>query len=167
MRIVLTLSLLFLFTAPSLAAQKAHVDRIEVVSAGLFKSKIARKVASPGSATGTRDVIASERLLRRTTEIKARLGVEFGLRYRIVGTPKGATVPVKIVTIYPGEGLHNPKTDKMTQREELNVDRQIGRLPYESYRFDHDWEMVPGVWSFEFTYDGHKLAEQKFTVTKP
>ena len=167
MRIVLTLSLLFLFTAPSLAAQKAHVDRIAVVSAGLFKSKIARKVASPGSATGTRDVIASETLLRRTTETTARLGDEFGFRYRIVGAPKGAKVPVKIVTIYPGEGLHNPKTDKMTQREELNVDRQIGRLPYESYSFDHDWEMVPGTWSFEIWYDGKKLAEQKFTVTKP
>lgn len=167
MRALLTLSLLFLLTAPSLAAAKVRVDRIEVVAAGLFKSKIAKRIASPGSATGTRDVIASEKLLRRTTEITARLGVEFGLRYRIVGAPKGGKVPVKIVTIYPGDGLHNPKADKATQREELNVDREIGRVPYESYRFDHDWEMVPGVWSFEFWYDGHKLAEQKFTVTKP
>ena len=167
MRIVLTLSLLFLLTAPSLAAQKARVDRIEVVSAGLFKSKIARKVASPGSATGTRKVVASETLLRRTTEIKARLGDEFGFRYRIVGAPKRAKVPVKIVTIYPGEGLRNPKADKPTQREELNEDRPIGRVLYESYHFDHDWEMVPGVWTFEIWYDGKKLAEQKFTVTKP
>ena len=57
-------------------------------------------------------MIASEKLLRRTTEITARLGVEFGLRYRIVGAPKGAKVPVKIVTIYPGDGLRNPKADK-------------------------------------------------------
>ena len=166
MRFLLTLSLLLLLAAPSLAAQP-RVDRIEIVSAGLFKSKIAKRIASPSSATGTRDVIASERLLRRTTEIEARLGVEFGLRYRIIGAPKGGKVAVKIVTIYPGDGLRNPKSDKPTQREELNVDREIGRVPYESYRFDHDWEMVPGVWSFEFWYDGHKLAEQKFTVTKP
>jgi Domain of unknown function (DUF3859) len=167
MRVLLTLSLFVLLTAPSLAAAKPHVDRIEVVSAGLFKSKVAKKVASPGSATGTRDVIASEKLLRRTTEIKASLGAEFGLRYRIVGAPKGAKVPVKIVTIYPGDGLRNPKADKPTQREELNEDRPIGRVLYESHHFDHDWEMVPGVWSFEIWYDGKKLAEQKFTVTKP
>ena len=45
MRFLLTLSLLFLFMAPSLAATKPQVDRIEVVSAGLFKSKVAKKVA--------------------------------------------------------------------------------------------------------------------------
>jgi len=152
---------------PAFLADPERLDRIEVVSAGLFKSKIAKKVASPGSATGIRDVIGSEKLLRRTTEIKASLGVEFGLRYRIVGAPKGAKVPLKIVTIFPGEGVRNPKADKPTQREELNEDRPIGRVLYESYHFDHDWEMVPGTWSFEIWYDGKKLAEQKFTVTKP
>jgi hypothetical protein len=167
MRFLLALSLLFLLTAPSLAATKPHVNRIEVVSAGLFKSKVAKKEASPGSATGIRNVVASEKLLRRTTEIKASLGVELGFRYRIVGAPKGAKVPLKIVTIYPGEGLRNPKADKPTQREELNEDRPIGRVLYESYHFDRDWEMVPGTWSFEIWYDGKKLAEQKFTVTKP
>ncbi len=167
MRIALTLSLLLALTAPGLAASKPHVDRIEVVAAGLFKSKIAKKVASPGSATGTREVIASEKLLRRTTEIKASLGVEFGLRYRIVGAPKGAEVVVKIVTLYPGDGLHNPKTGKTTPREEFDAHRKIGRVLYESYHFDHDWEMAPGVWSFEIWYDGKKMAEQKFTVSKP
>jgi Domain of unknown function (DUF3859) len=167
MRILLTFSLLLLLMAPSFAASKPQIDRVEVVSAGVFKSKIARKVASPGSATGTREVIASEKLLRRTTEIKARLGDEFGFRYRIVGKPKSAKVSVKIVTIYPGEGLRNPKADKPTQREELNEDRPIGRVLYESYHFDHDWEMVPGIWTFEIWYDGKKLAEQKFTVAKP
>jgi hypothetical protein len=161
------LSLLFLSTAPSLAAQPPRVDRVEIVAAGLFKSKVASKVASPGSASGTRAEIAREKLLRRTTDIPARLGAEFGLRFRIVGAPKGAKVPVKIVTIYPGEGLRNPKADKPTQREELNVDRSIGRVLYESYHFDHDWELVPGTWSFEIWYEGRKLAEQKFNVTKP
>jgi hypothetical protein len=35
----------------------------------------------------------------------------------------------------------------------------------ESYHFGHDWEMVPGAWSFEIWYDGRKLTEQKLTVT--
>ncbi|HEY1473073.1 MAG TPA: DUF3859 domain-containing protein [Pseudolabrys sp.] len=167
MRILLMFSLLSLLTAPSFAAQTPQVDRIEVVSAGMFKSKVAKKEASPGSATGTREVIASEKLLRQTADIKARLGDEFGFRYRIVGKPKSAKVPVKIVTVFPGEGLRNPKADKPTQRDELNEDRPIGRVLYESYHFDHDWEMVPGVWAFEIWYDGKKLAEQKFTVAKP
>ncbi len=166
MRILLTLSLLVLLAAPSLAAPQPRVDRIKVVAAGLYQSKIAKHVASPGSATGTREEIASERLLRKTTQIRARRGLEFGFRYRIVGTPKGATVPVKIVTLYPGDGLHNPQTGKATTREELNVDRPIGRVLYESYHFDHDWEMVPGVWAFEIWYDGKKMLEQKFTVSK-
>lgn len=85
MRFLLTLSLLFLFTAPSRAATKPQVDRIGMVSAG-----------------------------------------------QIQGRQEGG---------------------------------EIGRVFYESYHFDHDWEMVPGAWSFEIWYDGRKLTEQKLTVT--
>jgi len=66
MRFLLTLSLLLLLAAPSLAAQP-RVDRIEIVSAGLFKSKIAKRIASPSSARSA----ASARAGRSPTEATA------------------------------------------------------------------------------------------------
>ena len=158
------LLVLLLLTGPCLAAPQPRVDRVDIVAAGIFKAKVAKKVPSPGSATGTRNEVVSETLLRRTTQVPARLGVEFGFRYRIVGTPKGANVPVKIVTIYPGDGLKNPNAGTPTQREELATDRPIGRVLYESYRFEHDWELVPGVWTFEIWHGDKKLAAPSFAV---
>lgn len=166
MRLSISLAVLLALTAAAAAAPRAHVSRIEIVAAGLFKSKIAKREPSPGSASGTRFVVARETLLRRTTRIAARPGVEFGIRYRIVGAPKGAKVRVRIATIYPRRGLRNPQLGKPVKREEFTAERAIGRTLYESYRFDHPWELVPGTWTFQIWY-GKRMAEQSFIVLRP
>ena len=144
-----------------------RVDKIEIVAAGLYKSTISGKVVKSDSASGTRAIVASEKLLKKTDQVVAKPGVEFGVRYRIVGAPTGKEVPIKIVTYYPLQGLYNPKTHQTTWREELDAKRPVGRVLYESFHFDHDWELVPGTWSFQFWYDGRLLAEQQFSVTLP
>ena len=37
---------------------------------------------------------------------------------------------------------------------------------YRDYTFAHDWELLPGVWTFQIWYQGRMLAEEKFTVVK-
>jgi hypothetical protein len=165
MRILLALCLLLVASGPSLAAPR--VDKIEIVAAGLYKSTLSGKVVKTDSASGTRSIIASETLLKETDQVVAKPGVEFGVRYRIVGAPRGAAVPIKIVTYYPLQGMSNPKTGRTTWREELDAKRRVGRVLYESFHFDHDWELVPGIWSFQFWYGGRMLAEQRFAVTLP
>jgi len=168
MRILLTLSFLFVFATPSLAASPTpRVDKIEIVAAGLYSSKLSGKVVKTDSASGTRAIIASETLLKKTDRVVAKPGVEFGVRYRIVGVPNGQEVPISIVTYYPLQGLYNPTTHQVTWREQLDTKRRVGRVLYESFHFDHDWELVPGIWSFQFWSDGRLLAEQQFTVTLP
>ena len=34
------------------------------------------------------------------------------------------------------------------------------------YGFDHDYELVPGVWRIEMKHDGKTLMTQEFTVFK-
>ena len=53
----------------------------------------------------------------------------------------------------------------------LNESRQI---PCENnvcsdgtqFSFNHDYEMVPGKWTFEYVYNGKKMVSKTFTVYK-
>ncbi len=54
MRVVLALSLLFLSTAPGLAAQPPRVDCVEIVVAGLFQVQGRRQGREPGQRIGER-----------------------------------------------------------------------------------------------------------------
>jgi hypothetical protein len=46
------------------------------------------------------------------------------------------------------------------------VARAIGAQLHRDYTFEHDWELLPGVWTFQIWYQGRLLAEEKFTVVK-
>src|SRR5437868_5385476 len=88
-----------------LAMSSAHaldVQRIEIVEYGIY---------TVDKASCERDAQGIERCERRnprhavsTWTVPAQLGVEFGLRYRIVGAPKGDTVTMKRVWRLPEPG---------------------------------------------------------------
>ncbi len=67
----------------------------------------------------------------------------------ILGAPSNATISVKMVTIYPKEGLKNPKTHGTSYRDEYMIDKPIGPMQYKGYKIDQDWQLVPGVWTFQ------------------
>jgi hypothetical protein len=99
--------------------------------------------------------------------MEARKGLNFGFEYRLVGSPKGAKVTIRKVTIFPAPGLHDPKTVTLFVRDEYIESNVIGVPVLKAYRLDNDWEVVPGVWVQQIWFGEQKLAEQKFTLTKP
>ena len=105
--------------------------------------------------------------LEDTTTVQARPGLEFGIEYLIVGEPKGAQVPIRIVNVYPKQGLRNPETRKTIRRGEIVRNKTIGDVVYTGYAFENQWEIVPGVWKIELRHKNRKFAEQSFTITKP
>ncbi len=44
---------------------------------------------------------------------------------------------------------------------------QMGRLHLDGYKFDHEWEIVPGVWILEVWHKKRKLLTQSFNVSEP
>jgi hypothetical protein len=102
-----------------------------------------------------------------TTTIPAQHGLRFGFKYKIIGTPVGITVPIRIVTVFPPAGLSPPNMTRPIHNSENNVTRKIGDDSYNDYGFDDPWELVPGSWTLQIWYGNNKLAEQNFTVTPP
>ncbi len=84
-------------------AQPGYVARIEILEAGIF----------------TVESLGEMRLVEATTNVPARVGVTFGVRYRIVGAEPGTPVALKFITRFPAQGLHNPARNETQFRDEV------------------------------------------------
>jgi hypothetical protein len=141
--------------------------KAEILSYGLFESKVAETQDRPETAAGKRDVVADFKLLKQTDIIVAKIGVEFGIEFRVSGVPATQKdVMVAVVTRFPPPGLTNSKGERFAE-EKTNVRVVPGRREYEGYTFEEKWELAAGEWVFEVYFEGRKLAERRFTVVLP
>jgi hypothetical protein len=148
---------------PALAEVK--VAAAQIVEYGIYTANI--QTSKRDSEGVIQSDLGNIRHAATTTTIPAQHGVRFGFRYKIIGTPAGTTVPIRIVTVYPPAGLSPPNTAQPIHNSEMNVTRKIGDTSYNDYGFDDPWELVPGSWAIQIWYGNNKLAEQNFTVTPP
>ncbi len=148
-------------------AQSGKVERIDIVEAGLYRAQTASIAEAPDTASRQRNILSETMLLAPTTRVDAKIGVHFGIRYRVVGRPNNATVKLVSATQYPTPGLRNPKSDSNQTRGEHSLFATIGQINYRGYDFEHEWELVPGAWTLELWDGKRKLASQTFEVVKP
>jgi hypothetical protein len=161
MKAIVALFALLLFAQPAVAQQQS-VESIEVTEYGLYTAD-SRSGALDASGNGisSRSNITH---VSTTTEVPARLGVHFGYRYVLHGSPKGAAVQLRAVTVFPPGGLTNPATGQTRERSEYFVVKAIDDPTYRDYSFDAAWEMVPGPWRFELWHEDRMLSAVSFTV---
>jgi hypothetical protein len=152
--------------ASPLAASAAdlRVERIDVIDAGVYTVATGEVTADPNVPTGTVAAPVSATLVDATTTVLGRLGLEFGLRYLIVGEPTGADVPLDFVILYPPPGLVDPAEPNPLRESRYTRQKKIGETVYLGYGLENDWEIVPGEWTFEIWFDGAKLASRGFVV---
>jgi Domain of unknown function (DUF3859) len=156
---------LILCGAVAARAEQPSVARAEILWAGLYEAQITGTITQPGTAAGRTNELFNTKKLRATTTIDGRLGVSFGTEYLLVGQPAGAEVPITIVVNLPKEGLRNPARGERMYREQWVASyRTIGGANIVGYTFEHAWEVVPGLWTFEIWSGDQKLGEQSFCV---
>jgi hypothetical protein len=153
--------------AATLAAPAAfaEVTRVDVLDRGIYEIVPGEQTPDPDTPTGTITAVDTQKLLQSTDTVVGKLGVEFGLRYVVIGSPEGGEVTVDLVYIYPSPGLKDPAEAEPALETRFSRTKKIGETTYIGYGFENDWEIVPGEWRFEIWHDGKKLAEESFTVT--
>ena len=162
-----TLLAAMLLTAVHAAeAEDVRVDRIDIVGKGIYAVTVGVETPDPNAPAGTITAPGTAALIEATTAIPGRLGVEFGLQYVVSGEPAGVDVPLDILLTYPAPGLVDPADPEPITETRFSRMKKIGDTVYLGYGFQNDWEIVPGSWTFAISFDGRKLAEQSFTVTK-
>ena len=160
------LLLLVLWSSSTAHAQAPQVSGIDVTDYGIYTSEKIGKEPSPGTITGTMDIVRDARLEVKTRVIPAQLGISFGFEYKIIGAPAGSEVPLRFVAIFPSE-MTNPNTRVSSNTIEQELIRIIGRTYSTGYMFTEPWELIHGPWILQLWHDGQKLTEQAFTVQAP
>jgi hypothetical protein len=146
-----------LITCLALASLTATAEvRVQgPVEFGIFKSEY--KEFQPGERLLTQN----NQTIERTTNIPAKLGTRFGIRYELSG--KAATEsPLTLLYLTPGlispEGVRH---DKLVVTQPLAVNAVQDVMAFE---FTENYEIVPGDWVFMVFQDDRLLAKQLFVV---
>ena len=152
-----------LLSEPALAEVK--VTAAEIVEYGIYTATVQTEKRAPNGVLVAN--LGSIRHAATTTTVPAQHGVRFGLRYKIIGAPDGATIPIRVVMVFPPAGLKPPNMAQPIHNAEFNVTTKIGDIKYNDYAFDEPWEFVLGSWTIQIWYGNNKLIEKNFTVTPP
>jgi|SRR3954449_5551560 hypothetical protein len=150
--------------AGSAAAQPARIDRITIVESGLLEARKIDQVTTPGTASGHTSVLDSVVFYESSRRVPARVGVQFGVRYRITGAPSGQASTIRTRWLVPAPGMRNPLTGKVTRVDEADETVVMGTDRLAGYKFGQPWEIVPGLWTLELWSDDRKLGSVTFTV---
>jgi hypothetical protein len=158
-RALAPLAILALAFAPPAAAS----GQVEIQDYGFYDLSVDGSVPAPKDVSGTRNIVSNIRLQRQTEEIDAQLGRSFGFRFRIADPAlHGKTLTLR--TIFPP--LTNPES-KRTMTTQDRAFTATGESVYDGYRFDYDWEMAEGIWTFQILHNGKVIGEKKFKVIIP
>lgn len=164
------LSILFLLCSVSSGYSKSpRIDRISDVKAGLMSLGQDKTIKDDSISTGTR-IQASATIIKVGKDIDIPEKSEFaiGVDFLLVGTPKGASVPLKIIWRYPEPGLKSPDTGttKLTD-EYVDPNHTLGKRDALFWKFtDAEWVRIPGIWTLEVWQDDRKLLAQEFNLRK-
>ena len=140
----------------------ADVQSFEVVRAGIYESEV---LSSRRDAMGIlQNATAGEQLLYGTTRIPAKIGVDFGLDFKVTGVPDGAWVTLRVVTRYPEPGATPPGAAKPILTAARPLHRRLNQESHTGYLLQEPWELIPGKWAIEFWLGDRKLGEQEFTL---
>lgn len=134
---------------------------VRIVEKGVYRAETTTQTITK-DATGIINTVQNVRLISDTAVVYGKIGVRFGVRY--VLSSMAPSLNMKFVVKFPAPGLHAPATDSRYAESAHAQTVQTGMTNYWEYSFDNNWEIVPGLWEFEFWADSKKLTSQVFCV---
>ncbi len=155
--------------ASTVADNTPSVTGITITNTGTFTGETTSAPARPGpqSPTGTVGTEVDWHFVSDSADVAGKVGTQFGIEFRIDGTPPGEGVTLHLALTFPPRGIRNPNTGDMLHTAKIAFPNlKIGALCLVGYGFDNAWEIVPGVWTAQIWYQDRMLAERTFTVGK-
>src|SRR5262245_38577629 len=77
------------------------VERIEVARPGVYEIQARSSMQDEAISTGSKVAVRAYKNIRTGTQIEAKIGAVIGAELTIVGAPRNAKVPIKVVWRYP------------------------------------------------------------------
>ena len=152
---------LLLLAAPA-RAQEPRIEGFEIVSVGTYEVDMA-----PGERDSQgvlQHIVSNERQTAATTSIPVRVGVTFGIQYRVTGAPDGAAIPVRHVYRFPYPGARPPGSPAPLRANSADYGATLNGTSVATYTLEEPWELLPGRWVLEIWAGDRRLGEQAFTL---
>jgi hypothetical protein len=161
--LILARWLALLLVLAASAAQAGEQVEVEIVAHGIFRADIVEKKQD---STGVlHNVVENICHIHTTRTVPARIGLHFGLRYKVTGPVTGERILLRKIVVYP-RVMTPPPPERSASFVTSLLDFPVGTTSYTDYAFEQPWEQVPGTWAFQFFDGGRKLAEFSFTVVE-
>jgi hypothetical protein len=110
---------------------------------------------------GERVLTHSNQTIETTTQIPAKLGTKFGMRYSLAGKVANDQ-PLTLLYLTPGvTTADGQRHDKFVVEQTLLQNASQDLMAFE---FSENYELVPGEWHFMVFQGDRLLAEQRFNV---
>lgn len=149
-----------IFCVIGAAAKCAGAGAPRVVSARVLDYGVYRKDAR-ATETGDDPYV----LIRTTDTIEACKGTSFGYHLRVSGVQPSSRVSFKKVVAQPPMRKPSGEIQHGYEIEQTTTAWHDGHVEcYQGFTFDHEYEMVPGLWTIAFQYEGRGLASHSFVV---
>ena len=141
------------------------IPSAQVVEAGVFTiGAPLGRVTAPNTGTGSVGVVDPLRdpvLQSPTRRIPARLGIRFGLRFRVDSRGGASILRVRVRVLHPPLVGRDGVSRTV---DEWDMDVNAGLPRYTGWAFDEPDELVAGRWTFQILLDGALLIEEPFDV---
>lgn len=120
------------------------------------------------TATGYVRTGTDVQLVEQTADIPMALGRLFGFKFRIRGFPRDeVTANLDLAVIHP-EIVRPNGTHVSGYRYPVTMEVIGGKIETQTgYKFDREYEMVAGQWTFQYWRGDTLLLEQTFNVYDP
>ncbi|MBA1238474.1 MULTISPECIES: DUF3859 domain-containing protein [Stutzerimonas stutzeri subgroup] len=133
----------------------AQVEVVGAVEYGVFETL--KEDFQPGERVLSR----RDQPMRQTTEVPARLGSKFGLRYRLAGKRE---VDTPLTLLYLTPGVVTPDGQRHDKFEVVQSLMPGVESDVMAFEFTEPHEVVAGEWRLMVFQGDRKLAEQTFEV---
>jgi hypothetical protein len=150
--------------------EPAQITAITVTHAGTYTGPATNRPAEAGQETPTRTIgtVSNWSFVSDSTTIDGKVGTQFGVEFRIDGSPADERATLYLGLKFPPQGIRNPNTGELLHEARVAFPNMtIGALCLVGYGFDNAWEIVPGEWTLQLIYRDRVLAERNFTVSEP
>jgi hypothetical protein len=143
---------------PAAAAHAADI-RVAILQYGLFTTEELEPSTGTDGKTMRAAIVTNVCHVMTTSIVPAGGGPEFGVSYRVVGSPTGTPVDITRVLRYPDPRTHGPSVSYVTNRQRVRM--PIGGRDYFGWA---NRRIIPGTWTFQIWEGDRMLAEAVFTA---
>ena len=162
--VMLTIGILVLSTNAFPSDKKVY--GIDLIEYGIYEYSSYERTKDDKSPSGYLRRIKGVSFVEKTEIINARIGKRFGIQFIIQGEPEGEEVDVEIVITLPPEGIKNPEKLEPIYKIQRIKKVKIGNINLKGYGFDNEYEIVPGKWVFQISYNNEVLLKKEFIIVR-